>query len=69
MTGNVPFQGNDIETLKTNIRYMRIAWPKEMNPDAKNLIMKILQYDPEKRIGLKEMLMHPFFTKLFFMVT
>ena len=65
VTGNVPFQGNDIETLKTNIRYMRIAWPKEMNPDAKNLIMKILQYDPEKRIGLKEMLMHPFFTKYY----
>ena len=65
VTGNRPFPGNDIETLKNNIRNMRINWPKDMNIDAKNLIMKILRFDPNERISLEEMLLHPFFTKFY----
>ena len=64
-TGNVPFQGNDIDTLKDNILHLRIAWPKDINIDAKNLIKKILKLDPGSRISLEEMLQHPFFTKHF----
>ena len=41
MTGSVPFQGKDIESLKSNILHLRINWPKEMNKDAKDLISKI----------------------------
>ena len=63
VTGNVPFLGNDIDTLKSNIRHMKIAWPRDISMDAKNLIMKILKYDPKARISLVEMLNHPFFTK------
>lgn len=63
ITGNVPFLGNDIDTLKSNIRHMKIAWPRDISMDAKNLIMKILKYDPKARISLVEMLNHPFFTK------
>ena len=62
-TGNVPFLGNDIDTLKANIRHMKIAWPRDISADAKNLIMKILKYDPKARISLTDMLSHPFFTK------
>ena len=65
ITGNVPFQGTDIETLKENILHLRIAWPKEMNIDAKNLIKKILKLDPGSRISLEEILKHPFFNKYF----
>ena len=65
ITGNVPFKGNDIETLKSNILHLRIAWPKEMNPDAKDLISKILKLDPSQRISLEDMLEHPFFLKYF----
>ena len=64
-TGNVPFQGNDIDTLKDNILHLRIVWPKDINIDAKNLIKKILKLDPGSRISLEEMLQHPFFTKHF----
>ena len=65
MTGSVPFQGKDIESLKSNILHLRINWPKEMNKDAKDLISKILKLVPSERITLEEMLEHPFFTKFF----
>ena len=63
ITGNVPFQGNDIDTLKENILHLKITWPKDINIDAKNLIKKILKSDPASRMPLEEMLQHPFFTK------
>ena len=65
MTGTVPFQGKDIETLKSNILHLRISWPKEINKEAKDLITKILKLDPSERITLEDMLEHPFFTKYF----
>ena len=65
ITGRVPFQGKDIETLKSNILHLKIAWPKEMNPDAKDLISKILKLDPNQRLPLEDMLQHPFFLKYF----
>ena len=65
ITANVPFQGNDIETLKNNILRLKIAWPRDINLDAKNLIMKILKLDPNARISLSDMLSHPFITKYF----
>ena len=64
-TGTVPFPGNDIETLESNILKLKIQWPKDINIDAKNLISKILKLDPNARISLPEMLNHPFITKYF----
>ena len=62
-TASVPFQGNDIDTLKDNILKLKINWPKDINTDAKNLIMKILKKDPKQRLPLEEMMKHPFITK------
>ena len=64
-TGNIPFQGNDIDTLKSNILKLKISWPRDINTDVKNLIMKILKLDPNARMPLSEMLQHPFFTRYF----
>ena len=63
VTAQVPFQGNDIDTLKENILKLKITWPKDINTDAKNLIMKILKLDPKQRLPLEDMLKHPFITK------
>jgi aurora kinase len=65
ITKKVPFQGKDLETLKSNILHLKISWPQEMNPDAKDLISKILKLDPNQRMPLEEMLEHPFFLKYF----
>ena len=64
-TGGVPFPGNDIETLESNILKLKIQWPKDINLEAKNLIMKILKLDPNTRISLAEMMQHHFITKYF----
>ena len=63
ITGTVPFQGNDIDTLKNNILRLKISWPRDINTDAKNLISKILKLDPYARLPLSDMLQHPFFAK------
>jgi len=65
LTGVPPWKGDDITTLKYNISRLKINWQKNMDPDAVDLISKILRYIPEERITLRGMLMHPFFTKFF----
>ena len=56
ITSNIPFQGNDLETLKDNIVKLKIVFPRDINIDEKNLIMKILKLDPKARISLEGML-------------
>ena len=63
VTANPPFLGNDLDTLKANVLKLKINWPKDINVDAKNLIMKILKLDPKQRLPLEEMIKHPFITK------
>ena len=65
MTGFAPFQGTDVNTVKSNISKLKIVWPSEMDRDAADLISKILRYNPEERISLEQMLYHPFFTKYY----
>ncbi len=61
-TRNVPFAGNDLETLKNNIQHMRISWPSKIPLSAKNVISKILKYRPEDRPTIPEIFEHPFFS-------
>lgn len=65
VTGNVPFPGNNMEQLKRNILQLRINWPDDIQPEAKDLISKILKLNPNDRISLKEILMHPFISHFF----
>lgn len=63
VTATVPFEGADIDTLRKNILSVNIKWPKDINVDAKGLIMKILKRDPKDRLKLEDMVKHPFITK------
>ena len=67
LVGNPPFMGGNREILIKNILNVNISWPKypkkDIDPDAKDLILKILKINPKKRITLEEMIKHPFFVK------
>ena len=68
LVGNPPFSGgNNKDLLIMNILKVKILWPKypkkEIDKDAKDLISKILKYDPQQRISIEEMIKHPFFVK------
>ena len=65
LTGVSPFQGFDVQTIKYNINRLKIAWQRDMDRDAVDLIKRILKYNPEERISLEQMLLHPFITKYF----
>ena len=65
MTGQAPWKGEDVHTVKKNISQLKINWPKNMDKDARDLISKILRYMPEERPSLRTILMHPFFTKYY----
>ena len=44
LTGISPFQGFDVQTIKYNINRLNIAWQKNMDRDAVDLIKRILKY-------------------------
>ncbi len=65
LTGETPFKGYDMDTLRKNINRLKIKWSKDLGKDASDLIYKILKYTPEERLTLRQIINHPFFTKFF----
>ena len=65
IVGRPPFSGETEQIIRYNIMKMRINWPNNIDRDAADLISRILKYNPEERISLEQMLLHPFFTKFF----
>lgn len=51
MTGNVPFRGNNQMKIQENILKQKLKLPFYMSPDAKDLITRLLQRNPNKRLG------------------
>ena len=65
IVGRPPFSGETDQVVRYNIVRMKINWPRNMDRDAMDLISKILKYNPNERISLEQMMLHPFFTKYF----
>ena len=65
LTGRPPFDGNDDEEILKNVEigvYDKTSYPfPSLSSYAKDLINKLLQYDPKKRISAEEALEHPWF--------
>lgn len=62
LTGRLPFDDEDIIPLLEKVRFGKYTLPPGMDPQAKDLITKMLQKDPKKRITVLEILSHPFCT-------
>ena len=67
LTGIPPFIGQNRILLMKNIINVNISWPMQprlpLDPDAKDLISKILKKNPNERISLENMIKHNFFIK------
>jgi len=70
LTGLPPFNGDTVDEIFQKILARDITWPElpeEMSPQAKDLIDKLLQTQPEQRLGHKgisKFKMHPFFKNI-----
>ncbi|EGC31155.1 hypothetical protein DICPUDRAFT_50356 [Dictyostelium purpureum] len=67
LTGSPPFNDETPELIFHHIlhRDREIEWPEEISPEAKDLILKLLNPDPSKRLGANgatEVKQHPFFS-------
>ena len=65
VTGYTPFKGENVETVSQNIKKLNIAWVPNMDPDAKDLISKVLKLNGKDRLPIEKILAHNFFSKHF----
>ena len=63
----VPFSGRDRETTAQNIvsqelSFSRPVW-QSVSDECKDLLLKVLEKDQDARLGINEVLQHPWFTQ------
>jgi len=61
LAGYPPFTGKTELELFKNIEKLKIHWPIDFPPLAKNLVTKILKVNPEERPSLDDILKHSWF--------
>ena len=61
LAGYSPFSARNNNDLYLNIKKLRIHWPSDFPPIAKNLVLSILKLNPKERPSLEEILNHKWF--------
>lgn len=62
LCGRLPFDDPNITRLLHKVKDGRFDMPDHLEPTAKDLIGKMLEIDPEKRLKMPEIMRHPWFT-------
>ena len=64
ITGIPPFTDVSIGNIFKNILNMEVEWPEDCSEGVKDLIVSLLQYEPENRLQFKEVKNHVFFNEV-----
>lgn len=62
LTGTLPFQNEDMTQLYEQINRCKVEYPSWMPLEAKDLISRLLEKDPDKRYSLEDVKAHQWFT-------
>lgn len=63
LTGHLPFDDENIRKLLLKVQNGKFIMPKDLSPEAKDLILRMLQVKPRDRISIEEILAHPLLRK------
>ena len=63
LCGYLPFENKDNDILFKKILKCKINLPDYLSEDSKDLILKILVKDPNKRLSIEQIKNHPFYLK------
>jgi len=63
LCGRLPFDENNIKELYRKITFGEYVIPSRLSAEAKDLLTKILEVDPDKRITLNQIKKHPWMLK------
>ena len=59
LTGTVPFKANNMKDLHQQILNAKYNMKEDISPDAQSLIRGLLNIDPKRRLGVTQVLDHP----------
>jgi serine/threonine protein kinase len=63
LCGAVPYRGNSLQELLNAEKNEKIVFPSHLSPLSKDLIERLLEFEPYKRITIPEIMQHPWFTR------
>ncbi|SCW00448.1 LAFE_0C04412g1_1 [Lachancea fermentati] len=63
LVGTPPFEENSKELTKKRITRRDLVFPAHVSIDARDLISRLLEYEPTSRISLKDVKSHPWIVK------
>ena len=61
--GHSPFKAKNMKSVILNIKSHELTFDKPISPECKDIIRRILNSNPQKRLKLKDILVHPFVKK------
>ena len=63
LSGKMPFNARDQDSLFTKIKAGNFEMPSTFSPDLKDLLNRMIEVNPKKRITAEEIVVHPWMTK------
>ncbi|KAF8265834.1 kinase-like domain-containing protein [Lactarius quietus] len=63
LTGRLPFDDKNVRTLLSKVKAGKYDMPAWVDPQAQDLIARMLTVDASRRISIPDILVHPWFTQ------